>query len=272
MNLKTTEMMPLVWVMVIMLVFYAALLIDWLRICNKTQAYLRYGVWVATVIIGLELLFASVNPALQTPIFFISLEGDVIQYVGLTILGMHYCACLGYPSLPLLQRKLAKPALLDTNSLPIDWKKYLVHVCTVVVLGILYSVGLFLWSKPQLSGMAQRLLGSSMKVTPQATFIALMFAVDEELTFRLVMQNFLANYTRFRDEQYWLAIVITSLLWTLGHAGMLNPDWVKLVQVFPVGLLLGWLSKHHGVESSILAHGLFNLSLLFLAPYLIATS
>jgi membrane protease YdiL (CAAX protease family) len=269
MNLKMT---PLVWVMVIMLVFYAALLIDWLRICNKTQVYLRQGVWVATVIIGLELLFASVTPALQTPIFFISLEGDVIQYVGLTILGMHYCACLGYPSLPLLQRKLAKPALLDMNSLPTtDWKKYFTHILIVVALGTLYSVGLFLWAKPQLSEMAQRLLGTSMKVTPQAVFIALMFAVDEEFTFRLVMQNFLANYTRFRDEQYWLAIVITSLLWTVGHAGMLNPNWVKLVQVFPVGLLLGWLSKHHGVESSILAHGLFNLILLFLAPYLIAS-
>ena len=80
------------------------------------------------------------------------------------------------------------------------------------------------------------------------------------------IQSFLAHYLKWQGNRYWAAIALTSLLWTLGHAGMLDPGWVKLAQIFPVGLMLGWLFRRHGVEACMLTHGLFNVTMIGLSP------
>jgi membrane protease YdiL (CAAX protease family) len=62
-------------------------------------------------------------------------------------------------------------------------------------------------------------------------------------------------------------IELTTVVWTLGHLGSLDPDWVKLAQIFPTGLALGWLYRRQGAESAIAAHALFNvLGALVLSP------
>ena len=88
------------------------------------------------------------------------------------------------------------------------------------------------------------------------------FAIGEEIIFRLGIQSFLVKYLKLEGQSYWIAILITSALWTIGHAGTLQPEWVKLAQIFPVGLMLGWLFRKYGAESTILAHGLFNILML----------
>lgn len=64
------------------------------------------------------------------------------------------------------------------------------------------------------------------------------------------------------------AIVITSLLWSIGHAGSFDPYWVKLLQIAPMGLVLGSVAWKFGLEPAIALHWAFNLSLplLFLLP------
>ncbi len=70
-----------------------------------------------------------------------------------------------------------------------------------------------------------------------------------------------------RRYGYATAIVLTAALWSLGHVGALNPDWVKLAQIFPLGLALGWLYRRQGTESTIMVHALFNvLGGLVLSP------
>jgi membrane protease YdiL (CAAX protease family) len=147
-------------------------------------------------------------------------------------------------------------------------------VAVVVAISIIYSVLLFLVTSPRMSETAKQAFGVSAlepgnTMSIQAVLVVLAFAVSEEIFFRLGIQNFLAKHLGWRERRYWLAIAVTALLWTLGHAGTLEPGWVKLAQIFPVGLMLGWLSRRHGVESSILAHGLFNVVLLFPSSFLI---
>ena len=84
--------------------------------------------------------------------------------------------------------------------------------------------------------------------------------VVEELTFRLAIQNQLARLFAWTGHKYWLSILLTSLLWTFLHAGAIDPDWVKFVQVFPMGLVLGWMFRRFGIESCIAVHVLFNLA------------
>ncbi len=163
--------------------------------------------------------------------------------------------------------------LIETN-----WREYFGIVFGVSILGILYSSILFLLTTPQLSEIAQQefgvsSIGSEGVITIQNVFVLLQFAIAiaiaEEIVFRLGIQNFLAKHLKLQSENYWIAIFITSVLWSLGHAGVLEPEWVKLAQIFPVGLMLGWLYKKFGAESTMLAHGIFNLVLIFLSVYLI---
>jgi membrane protease YdiL (CAAX protease family) len=159
-------------------------------------------------------------------------------------------------------------------SLDIKWKDYFLTIFGVSIVGILYSVVLFLLTTPQLSETAQKIFGSpsagfEKAITIQGILLVLEFAVAEEIVFRLSIQSFLVKYLKLEGKRYWIAILITSILWTLGHASTLNPEWVKLAQIFPMGLMLGWLFRKYGAESTILAHGLVNVVLSFLSAYLL---
>jgi len=156
----------------------------------------------------------------------------------------------------------------------INWKEYFIKVLWVSAISIFYSIILFLLTKPHMSELAQQKFGSptanlESAVTIQGILLFFEIAIAEEIVFRLGIQNFLVKYMKLQNNNYWIAIVITSALWTLGHAGVLEPEWVKLAQIFPVGLLFGWLYKKFGAESTMLAHGIFNLVLVFLSTNLI---
>ena len=143
---------------------------------------------------------------------------------------------------------------------------YALSVLAVTAVAVIYSVVLFRLTLPQVSEVLQEIPGyqdeTALALTPQAWLLVLTAAFGEELFFRLGVQSFLASYLKLLQGKYWIAIVLASLLWTLGHAGAVEPGWVKLAQIFPIGLLLGWLCRRYGVGSSMLAHGLFNIILL----------
>ncbi len=150
----------------------------------------------------------------------------------------------------------------------VNGRHALIATLAVTTVGVLYSVMLFSLTHPTLSDLLKRSLGGSpsidvVTVTTQSLVIALAFAVGEEITFRLGLQNYLAKHLRLTGPRYWIAIVTTTLVWTLGHAGTLQPEWVKLAQVFPFGLMLGWLFKKYGLEASLSAHALFNVIMVF---------
>ena len=141
----------------------------------------------------------------------------------------------------------------------------------VAILAILYSVGLFLLTKPSLSELLTSQLGEETIAPSFASImIAITFAFIEEITFRLGIQNIVAYQFNWVNEKYWFAILFSSTLWTMAHIGVLEPNWVKMAQIFPVGLVLGWLFKRFGVESSIIVHLVFNLVLVLIGDQLIS--
>ena len=91
--------------------------------------------------------------------------------------------------------------------------------------------------------------------------------MGEELIFRLGIQHYIAIARIFGlwDGRYWLAILLPSALWSIGHLDMLEPGWVKLAQACPAGLALGQLARKHGIETCILAHTVFNVAVCWMA-------
>lgn len=141
----------------------------------------------------------------------------------------------------------------------LNWRSYWLTILAVGVGAALYSAILFMLTLPGVGDLFREAIGSGARVTPLTLVMILEFAFTEEIFFRLGIQNFIAAKLVRRRRGYEIAIVITAILWTLGHVGVLNPDWVKLAQVFPIGLALGWLYRRYGTESTIIAHSLFNL-------------
>lgn len=306
---------------ILFLIFF---IINW----KNVRPYLKYGLWLGCISIGLDIFILVITPSAWGVSLLLGLFLEpliLIRLIGFTALGTFYCAEKGYPSLPILLRKFKKsgtqpdavnvsqepaesplpveeiemqePQIVASTAedipsveeiklpeeikkkppvdvlLEINWKHYFLTVSGAVLIAILYSTILFLLVRPSTSELIQTAFGKAgaldTKVTVQSILVVLEFAIAEELFFRLGIQSFLVRHLKLTDQTYWIAIVITAALWTVGHAGTLNPEWVKLAQIFPIGLMLGWLFKKYGAESTILVHGLFNVIFSFMAVYLI---
>lgn len=84
-------------------------------------------------------------------------------------------------------------------------------------------------------------------------------AVAEEIFFRGVVQQWMVRLAGGGGTVVVAAIVLTSVFWSVGHAGNVEPAWFKLSQIFVLGLIFGGLAHRHGVESSCAAHVCLNL-------------
>ncbi|MEQ8187397.1 MAG: CPBP family glutamic-type intramembrane protease [Candidatus Eremiobacterota bacterium] len=83
----------------------------------------------------------------------------------------------------------------------------------------------------------------------------------EEVTWRFFWPALLLYLFRNIRFKWVYSIVITSALWSIGHAGMLNPEWMRFIQIFVYGLLLGWLLKKRGLEACLASHFMSNIIL-----------
>jgi membrane protease YdiL (CAAX protease family) len=87
----------------------------------------------------------------------------------------------------------------------------------------------------------------------------LLAAVTEEVLFRGLVQGWLTRWLGNTRQAALLAILLSSAAWAIAHWGSTDQPWLKLGQVFLFGLGLGVLARRYSVESSIVAHGVFNL-------------
>jgi uncharacterized protein len=75
----------------------------------------------------------------------------------------------------------------------------------------------------------------------------------EEAMFR----GFLFRGWARSPRSVWLAIIVISILWAMLH---IQYDWTGILQIFVIGLFLGWMRWRSGsVVLTFLLHALFNL-------------
>ena len=261
---------------ILVLIFVVIFLINSIRHRKEIKIYLKYGVLFACIVIALDIAVVVLIPNFFEVMPLPMLLGiDAIVFVRtliFTCLGIYYCTKLGIVEIPLIKRLSEKNDNFET----IPWRNYITAIIGVVAAAILFSVILFKLTSPEISGAMKQLsksqsakLGVSSEPTVLTALVLIAFAFGEEILFRLGIQNYLAQQFRRNRNGYWIAVVLTSALWALAHANILTPEWVKIVQIFPFGIALGFLFKKYGLESCIFAHGIFNLSMMGIGPYLI---
>lgn len=91
-------------------------------------------------------------------------------------------------------------------------------------------------------------------ILPAMLFAAIVVApAGEEVLFR----GFLFRGFARTERQVWPAIVVISLLWAALH---IQYDWTGLLQIFFIGLFLGWVRWRSGsLWLTFVLHALFNL-------------
>ena len=188
---------------------------------------------------------------------------DIVRTFLFTAIGVSCCVAAGIVAFPLLRPELGSQGTTVRRSLVAPVSISLLLAGTWIA----YTVLLFNVAEPELTDVARRLFGESGVSDSMATVILAVSACafGEELIFRLGIQHYIARLFGWWDRRYWLAILLSATLWSLGHVGTLEPGWVKLAQVFPAGLALGWLARKHGIETCILAHLVFNLAACWMA-------
>lgn len=112
--------------------------------------------------------------------------------------------------------------------------------------------------QPALSPEAERLFQPTGWRAVGLILGILMAAPIEEILFRLTIQGRLEVWARERGWSAVVPVVVTSFLWSLGHAGVVDPAGVKEIQIFLLGLLFGWTRRRWGIAGAIVAHGALN--------------
>jgi membrane protease YdiL (CAAX protease family) len=88
----------------------------------------------------------------------------------------------------------------------------------------------------------------------------------EEFLFRGCFQAMFHKWFGQSPRASIFAILATSTFWALVHTGSVSPDWIKYLQIFPQGLILGWWYQRAGLAGTIPVHMSFNLVVSFF-PY-----
>ncbi|KKH65770.1 CPBP family intramembrane glutamic endopeptidase, partial [Methanosarcina mazei] len=222
------------------------------------------------VVMGIYILLIALGGGINLSLTFT----EIISYVKVavyTCIGMHLCSRLSIKDMPLL-RKLFK----NDNNEKINLKGYIFSAVGVIVGSVGFSYILFKLTKPGISEALKRTIDNGDAVTdlgasPSVDIILLLLGIviTEEIVFRFVIPNYLAVKFKLGENKYWITIVISSILWALAHANTLDPEWIKFVQIFPVGIVLGVMYKRYGLESCIIAHGGFNILMMYVSTGLI---
>lgn len=92
------------------------------------------------------------------------------------------------------------------------------------------------------------------------TVFVVILAILEELIFRGGIQGALEK-TRVGVPG---AILISSLVWSLGHVGYLEPHGIKELQILGLGIIFGVAKARHGLRWAVLLHVANNLLAMML--------
>jgi len=244
----------------------------YLCVKNRPAAaiYWRFGKNIASCFALIELiLFVSrgvlANTSLLIPFHFISISLAAMS-------GMLILKKLHLPSLPLLiSLGQSKPSrnfvkMASQRLLPVLF--YSILVCG-------FTFVLFKFTNPEMSealrnaAQGQSQAAQNIKIGYSSIIFFLLVALYEEVLFRLYLQSFLSYLFR-RSALGWVcALLVTSVIFALGHFGILETWWVKFIQTFVIGIILGIAMRRHGMETSLAVHSILNIFAIYSSAYLV---
>ena len=209
----------------LMLVFSIIFLIGFFRYRKRVRPYTKYALIPAVILIVVDTAVLVLNPeGLENVAIPSVMCIDLVVFVKLILfgaVGMYCAASIGGKHAPLTRSLLARRALPATGLT----RGLLLWAPAIAAGGVAYSCVLFTLVEVRLSDAVRELVESSGTNLPLAMNASLLgavamfeFALSEEIVFRLGIQNYLARVLKLRGNNYWIAIVLTTVFWSIAHA------------------------------------------------------
>jgi len=247
------------------LIMTIAFLVAWAKNFAETRQFMHAGLSIVGVFLLIDF-------------FVIWLIGvDAIERSlpsGIAIVAITAIRLYAYTVVGLLLAKRLNDASAETGQLtayglsrPSGTTLSYAVLATVVM--VVFSVALFLLTKPTIGAAFQLPEALSPEVSFTALIAVSVMAFSEEIVFRLGLQNGLTYLWRSSRYGHLWAVLVTAAFWSVAHIGSLEPNWIKFVQVFVFGLVLGQMNRRYGVVSCIIVHVLFNATMVFASAELI---
>lgn len=265
---------------IIEIVLVILFIINFFKKRKEDIYYKVYEMFFIVVLLVFNILiFTTINMYLLHPFISTGLINGMLIVVDIILLlqiyvvvfnGVYFSEKLENNDIPILKRKFFDMKKLNFNI------KYAIPVIAFGVIALIYTIVLFKIFKPNPSIFIEDMMdvGISLEdIDYKPNFLILLIALKasivEEIIYRFAYQNFFAYKFKLAGKKYIIAILISTILWTIAHTSSLDLVWVKYAQVFPMGIALGYIYKKWGLEVSILSHGLFNVLMVLFGMYFI---
>lgn len=253
-----------------MAVVNLALFFRWIVLRAEIQSYRRAALGVAVI----ALVF-------QLPAF--SFLSSANEFVGLflvtTLIGLfklYLATGVGLHSVQALQIPKVKPegrapivGLPLKELLILRWQGWFVAVFGSLLFMLAFTSLLFWLSDAQPTELVLKNIQENKAPLVVVAMTVLVVAFAEEIVFRLALQNWLSYAWGHSTRSHWAAVLVTTMIWTLAHGGLIEPAWVKYFQIFIMGVVLGLLNQRFGILACIAVHGLFNVIVIFAESWLL---
>ena len=130
------------------------------------------------------------------------------------------------------------------------------YLLPVIIIGqVFYSVFVFWVFAPA------ALTGSKLALERYVSNLAAfsLAAVSEELLFRLFLIALMVYILQKAKYRWIVAILLSAIYWAILHNEFYELGWIKVLQIMPLGVVLGVLMKKYGLEACVLTHVLTNI-------------
>ncbi|HOB20718.1 MAG TPA: CPBP family intramembrane metalloprotease [Candidatus Atribacteria bacterium] len=157
------------------------------------------------------------------------------------------------------QRELPGSLYLKGESLRsrIDWKLILIPMPFLLAwTGLVF--GLFPTEPTELAYAVTPANNDFSAVLYNIMTASVMAPIQEEILYRHFAMGILYRWFGRGRVAVVFNIIITGTVFAAAHVGVVTNDWVKVLQILPLGILLGLIYHKRGLENSILAHSAFN--------------
>ena len=247
------------------LIMTIAFLVAWAKNFAETRQFMHAGLAVVSVFLVIDVFL----------IWLIGLDTiDRSLASGIAIEAMTAIRLYAYTVVGLLLSQRLNAASAETGELTAygfsrPTGTTLSYAVLATAFMLVFSVALFLLTKPTVGAVFQSPEALSTEVSFTALIAVITIAFSEEIVFRLGLQNGLTYLWRSSRYGHLWAVLVTTAFWSVAHIGSLEPNWVKFVQVFVFGLILGQVNRRYGIVPCIVIHVLFNATMVFASAELI---
>jgi hypothetical protein len=145
----------------------------------------------------------------------------------------------------------------------LDWDSARLNVLLTLVCTI-YTVLVFQLLAPQVFDIRSNVAGRNLATL----FLAILAAVNEELLFRLFVIPLFVFLGKKWEHRWLIGVAASSALWASTHSIAAGLDWVRYIQVFPLGLVLGYTFKKRGFLSCVIIHVSSNILIWISSAFL----